>query len=190
MTSSGTAPLVMTTGLGTGPQSRQEMIAACARVFRRDIPPARDRESSRDRKARRSRRWPTTSSLMDHPKVRACPSDRAVDRNRKGHGVAARHPGRVEKLVLAAPWTHGDDLLDLIQHVRMAADGMPAELYASSMRYCCIPPRYRREHTSRFATAADATGVKRMRQVCGARLEAILRFDARPCIRSSRARRW
>ncbi|AUL16826.1 alpha/beta hydrolase family protein [Bordetella bronchiseptica GA96-01] len=177
-------PLVMTTGLGTGPQSRREMIAQLAREY--SVVTYHQRGTGKSSPGPQGQAIEALAddivALMDHLKFERVRLIGLSTGTGKATVVAARHPGRVEKLVLAAPWTHGDDLLDLIQHVRMAAaDGMPAELYAQFNAVLLYPPRYRREHASRFAAAAaDAAGVKTDAAGLRARLQAILRFDARP----------
>src|SRR5690606_36770726 len=100
----------------------------------------------------------------------------------KATAVAAFHPDRVKKLVLAAPWTHGDELLTLVQSIRIAAaEAMPSKLYCHLNALLLYPPRYRRDHASKFNAAADSASLTRIDAAnLKARLEAILSFDARP----------
>jgi len=105
-----------------------------------------------------------------------------------GHAIAAGHPGRVKKLVLAAPWSHADEHLVVVQELRKAAAAaLSPEQYARFNAALLFPPEFRREHAAAFARVAlqakdrpqDATAI-------AARLDAILAFDARglwPAIR-------
>lgn len=176
--------LVLTTGQGTGPEARAELIAGLARdhtVLTYD-----QRGTGRSERVAQGQPIETLAEdilgLMD-----AAGFARAhVVGHSTGTGMAtalaARHPGRVTRLVLAAPWTHGDAYLRMIQDMRMAAARtMPPDHHAQLNAAIIYPPEYRRAHHRRFAAMAmkaldapqDAVGI-------AARLNAILAFDARP----------
>ena len=98
-----------------------------------------------------------------------------------GHSIASSHPDRIDKLILAAPWSHADEHLTGVQELRKAAAvRLSPEQYARYNAALLFPPEFRREHAAGFARAAalakdhphDAAAI-------AARLDAILAFDAR-----------
>lgn len=177
-------PLILTSGLGTGPSARAGMIAGLARDY--CVVTYDQRGTGRSSPAAQGQSIEMLGrdivALMDHLKFDRVHLVGLSTGTGKATAVAAHHPDRVHKLVLAAPWTHGDALLGLVQHIRIAAAGsMPPDLYTQLNAMLLYPPRYRREHASRFDAAAKAAAGRKP-DVDGlrARLEAILRFDARP----------
>jgi aminoacrylate hydrolase len=103
-----------------------------------------------------------------------------------GQALAAAHPARAASLVLAAPWTHADAHLTVMQNLRKTAAAlMDPESYARFNAALLFPPQFRRAHEAGFARMAaamrdqpqDAADIAR-------RLDAILAFDARPLWRS------
>lgn len=95
---------------------------------------------------------------------------------------ATSHPQRVNRLVLAAPWTHGSPEFQQIQRLRQAAArALDPEQYLRFNALLLYSPDYRRDHAGRLNNLAlqacqrpqDSAGI-------AARLEAILAFDARP----------
>jgi len=99
-----------------------------------------------------------------------------------GISLAARYPARVTSLVLINPWSWGDPHLTTMQTLRQAAArALDAEQYARFNSALLFPHDYRRKHQagfdalSRAAAAPDA-------QSFATRLDAIMRFDARPLL--------
>lgn len=101
-----------------------------------------------------------------------------------GIAAAADHPARVSAMILAAPWTHADDHLTIMQNLRMTlADTLEPTPYQRFNAALLYPPEYRRAHAAGFAHIAnrapdyphDAADIAR-------RLSAILAFDARPLL--------
>lgn len=178
------SPLVLTAGQGTGPEARAELIASLAKHHR--VLSYDQRGTGRSEPAPQGQPIEELAGdiagLMDHVGF-----DRAhLMGLSTGTGMATSfavsHPDRLERLVLAAPWTHGDADLQVLQTLRKAAaSAMPADHYVHLNALLIYPPEYRRAHFARFEALArkalqapqDATGI-------AARLDAILRFDARP----------
>lgn len=97
-----------------------------------------------------------------------------------GLAFAAAYPDRVERMVLAAPWSHGDPYLTTMQRLRIAAaEALDAASYARFNASLLYPPSYRRKHEAGFARQAAEASPPDARQFAK-RLEAILAFDARP----------
>lgn len=98
-----------------------------------------------------------------------------------GQSIASSHAGRIEKLVLAAPWAYADEHLTSIQELRKAAAvALAPELYASFNALLLFPPEFRRAHAAGFArAAAQAKDHPHDPSAIAARLNAILAFDAR-----------
>lgn len=98
-----------------------------------------------------------------------------------GHLIAAKHPGRVDRLVLAAPWSHADEHLVGIQELRKAAAAALApDHYANFNAVLLFPPEYRRAHAAAFAEAAErAKKSPQNAAAIAARLDAILALDVR-----------
>ena len=177
-------PLVLTTGQGTGPQARAELIAGLAAHFR--VLTYDQRGSGRSERVPQGQSMEELSDdiagLMD-----AAGFDRAhVIGHSTGTGkatcFAVRHAPRIDKLVLAAPWTHGDPDLQVLQNMRKAAARtMPPDHYVHFNALLIYPPEYRRMHFSRFqALAREAVGKPQDAEGISARLDAILALDARP----------
>lgn len=177
-------PLVLTTGQGTGPEARAELVAGLAARFR--VLTYDQRGSGR------SERVPQGQAMEELADDIAALMDWAgFERARVvGHStgtgkatcMAVRHAHRVDKLVLAAPWTHGDADLHVLQNMRKAAARtMPPDHYVHFNALLIYPPEYRRAHFERFQRMAkealdkpqDAPGI-------AARLDAILALDSRP----------
>ncbi|MCJ0764039.1 alpha/beta fold hydrolase [Variovorax terrae] len=175
-------PLVLTTGQGTGPEARAQLIDGLAR---------RHRVLSYDQRGTgRSERVPQGQSmeelahdllgLMDVAGFAQAHVMGLSTGTGKATALAAHHGDRVTRLVLGAPWTHGDDDLHVLQNLRKAAARtMPPEHYTHFNSLLIYPPEYRRQHAARFTQLAreaalqDAQGISQ-------RLDAILAFDARP----------
>jgi len=177
-------PLVVTTGQGTGPQARAELIGGLARdhaVLTYD-----------QRGTGRSERVPQGQSiealaedivaLMDAAGFSAAQVIGLSTGTGKATAFAARHPERVTRLVLAAPWTHGDADLQVLQNLRKAAARtMPADHYSHFNALLIYPPEFRRAQFSRFAQLAQAAlAAPQDAPGTASRLDAILAFDARP----------
>ena len=97
-----------------------------------------------------------------------------------GLALAHRHGARVDRMVLAAPWSNGDEYLSTTQHLRIAAaKALGAADYARFNASLLFPPAYRREHAAGFARQAAEAAAPDAAQI-SARLEAILAFDSRP----------
>jgi len=177
-------PLVLTTGQGTGSASRAELIAGLATRF--------SVLSYDQRGTGRSERVTEGQSIEDLAEDIVALMDAAGLTNAdvvglstgtgKATALAAYHPDRVKRLVLAAPWTHGDAYLRVIQNMRKAAARtMPADHYTQFNALLIYPPEFRREHASRFATLAeDALQSPPNADGLAARLDSILAFNALP----------
>ncbi len=99
-----------------------------------------------------------------------------------GLSVALGHPGRVDGLILASPWSHGDGHLTTMQQLRVAAArGLDPYRYAWFNASLLFPPDYRRAHEAGFEQmAVDAKNTPQDAEQISARLNAILSFDTRP----------
>lgn len=96
-----------------------------------------------------------------------------------GLAFAAAYGERVDRLVLAAPWSHGDPYLTTMQRLRIAAaEALGPADYARFNASLLFPPIYRRLHEAGFSRQASAaTAPDALRTA--ARLHAILAFDSR-----------
>ncbi len=178
------SPLVLTTGQGTGPQARAALIEGLARQHR--VLVYDQRGTGRSEAVPQGQSMDELADdivgLMD-----AAGFDQAhvlgiSTGTGKATSLAARHPQRVQRLVLAAPWTHGDEELHILQNMRKAAARcLPPDHYVHFNALLIYPPEYRREHAARFrALAEQALQSAQDAEGIAARLDAILRFDARP----------
>lgn len=182
---SGEGPtLVLAAGQGTGPEARAGLISLLAR---------RHRVLTYDQRGTgRSEKVAPGQSIEEHAQDLAALMDHlGIARAHlmgmsTGTGIAtcfaASNQRRVDRLVLAAPWTHGDADLQVLQNMRKeAARSMAPDHYVQLNALLIYPPEYRQAHFARFDALArkamtapqDAAGI-------AARLDAILRFDARP----------
>ena len=176
-------PLIVLMGQSSGPDGRDALLGGLARHF--TVITHDQRGTGRSQKVPEGFPIETLAAdvvgLMDHMGLaRAhllCHSTGCG----MGHVIAARHPERVGKLVLAAPWAYADEHLAGIQALRKAAAvALPPGHYANLNALLLFPPEFRRAHAAGFARAAarakahphDATAI-------AARLDAILAFDAR-----------
>lgn len=96
--------------------------------------------------------------------------------------LASAFPERIDRLLLAAPWTHGDAYFHTLQNLRKAAAAaLPPDQYVrlnSVLLYC---PAYLKAQAARFDELARRAGdTGQDAQGIAARLDAILDFDARP----------
>ncbi len=99
-----------------------------------------------------------------------------------GLSLASTHGSRIRRLVLAAPWSHGDDFLTSMQRLRVAAArALAPPDYARFNASLLYPPDHRRRHADGFARQA-ATAAPQDADAISDRLEAILAFDARPLL--------
>ena len=107
-----------------------------------------------------------------------------------GLAMASAAPGRVEALVLAAPWSHGDQFLSTMQNLRIsAAYALDPAPYAHFNTSLLFPPAYRRRFAKEFAAlAAQAIDEPHQPEVIEKRLRAILAFDARPLLNGVKCR--
>jgi len=178
-------PLVVTAGQGSGPEARAAWLAGLARAHR--VLSYDPRGTGRSERTAQGQSIEELAedivALMDHAGLERAHVVGVSTGTGKATALAARHPGRVERLVLAAPWTHGDEALRTLQQMRMAAARtMPPDHYVHFNALLIYPPEYRRAHAARFEALAqqallapqDAPGI-------AARLRAILAFDARAC---------
>lgn len=175
-------PLVIAAGQGTGPQARQPLTDGLARqhtVLSYD-PRGTGRSEPVPQGQSMEELAQDVLALMDAAKFEKARVLGISTGTGKATVLAALYPERVERLVLAAPWTHGDPALHILQNLRKAAArSLPPDLYVHFNALLLYDPAYRRAHAGRFAELAsralgqDAEGM-------AARLDAILRFDARP----------
>ena len=177
-------PLVITAGQGTGPEARQPLIDGLARQY--TVLTYDPRGTGRSDPAPQGQ--PIEELAQD---VLALMDAAGFDKARvmgvstgtgKATVLAARHPERVERLVLAAPWTHGDPQLHILQNLRKAgARTLPPDHFVHFNALLLYYPKYRRAHAARFdELARQALGRGQDADGIAARLDAILRFDARP----------
>lgn len=96
-----------------------------------------------------------------------------------GLALAQKYGDRVDSVVLAAPWSHGDAYLSMMQRLRIAAaETLGAADYARFNASLLFPPEYRRQHAAGFSQQAADAPLQDAAQI-SARLEAILAFDSR-----------
>ncbi len=176
-------PVVVTAGQGTGPEARAELIESLAR--RHTVVTYDQRGTGR------SERVPQGQSMAElADDIVAVMQAAGIARasvigistgTGKATALAAHHAPRVERLVLAAPWTHGDAELQVLQGMRKAAArAMPPDHYVQLNALLIYPPEYRRRHHDRFARLASAAiAAPHDAEGIAARLDAILAFDAR-----------
>lgn len=102
-----------------------------------------------------------------------------------GLSLAARYPESVSKLVLAAPWTHGDSHLSNLQTLRKsAAFLLNAEQYFIFNSVLLFPAEFRRAHEKAFEEMARKSALSpHDPESITHRLDAILDFDARSLFR-------
>lgn len=107
-----------------------------------------------------------------------------------GLSIAANHPERVNRLVLAAPWTFADAHLTTMQNLRVAAArSLEPVQYARFNAALLFPPDYRREQQAGFEQlAGEAADMAQNADEIERRLNAILAFDARPLLPSIRSK--
>ncbi|HEY0295449.1 MAG TPA: alpha/beta fold hydrolase [Bordetella sp.] len=176
--------VVVTAGQGTGPQARQALIDGLAR--RHTVLTYDPRGTGRSDPVPQGHDIETLAqdvlALMDAVKFEKARVIGLSTGTGKATVLAAQHPDRVERLILAAPWTHGDPEFFILQNLRKAAARtMPPEHYAHFNALLLYCPAYRREHAEQFAEMARrAIGLQQDAEGTAARLDAILRFDARP----------
>jgi pimeloyl-ACP methyl ester carboxylesterase len=177
-------PVVVTAGQGTGAEARAAWLAGLARhhlVLSYD-----QRGTGRSERTAQGQSMRELAddivALMDHAGMERAHVIGVSTGTGKATALAAQHPGRVDRLVLAAPWTHGDASLHTLQSMRKAAARtMPPDHYVHFNALLIYPPEYRREHAARFeALARQALAAPQDAAGIAARLDAILGFDARP----------
>lgn len=170
--------LVLTTGQGTGPEARAELLRGLAR--RHTVLTYDQRGLGRSQRVPQGQSIEALSddilALMDVVGFAKAAVIGMSTGTGKATALAARNPSRVGKLVLAAPWTHADAELLALQNMRKAAArDLPAAHHAQLNALLLYSADHRRLHRDRFAAMTapqDAAGI-------AARLDAILAFDAR-----------
>ena len=177
-------PLLVLMGQSTGPDGRGALIGGLARHY--TVITHDQRGTGRSQKVPEGFPIATLAAdaigLLDHLGIAKahllCHSTGCG----MGQVIAAHHPGRVAKLVLAAPWAYADDHLANVQALRKAAAAaLPPEFYARFNALLLFPPEFRRAHAAGFArAAAQAREHPHDAAAIAARLDAILAFDARP----------
>lgn len=176
-------PLVLTTGQGTGHEARAALVSGLAREHR--VLSYDQRGTGRSEPAVQGQSMQQLAddivALMDDAGFARAHVVGLSTGTGKATALAARHPSRVERLVLGAPWTHADAELQALQEMRKAAARtMPPEHHAQFNSLLIYPPEYRRLHAARFAALAQrARRVPQDAEGIAARLDAILAFDAR-----------
>ncbi|MEP6701674.1 MAG: alpha/beta hydrolase [Betaproteobacteria bacterium] len=176
-------PLLVLMGQSTGPEGRAALLGGLARHY--TVVTHDQRGTGRSQKVPEGFPIETLAAdaigVMDHLGIAKahllCHSTGCG----MGHTIAANHPGRVDRLVLAAPWSHADEHLANIQALRKAAAAALApEYYARFNALLLFPPEFRRAHAAGFArAAAHAKDHPHDAVAIAARLDAILAFDAR-----------
>lgn len=176
-------PLVLTMGQGTGPDARTgliTMLAASHCVLTYD-----QRGTGRSERVDAGQSMEAHAQdivgLMDHLGL----AKAHLMGISTGTGIAtvfaASHPERLDHLVLAAPWTHGDADLHVLQNMRKeAARSMAADHYTQFNALLIYSPEYRQQNAVRFeALARNALKSPQDATAIALRLNAILAFDAR-----------
>lgn len=177
-------PLVLTTGQGSGPEARAELVAGLSARFR--VLTYDQRGSGRSEPVSQGQSMEELAddiaALMDAAGFARAHVVGHSTGTGKATCLAVRHAARVDKLVLAAPWTHGDADLHVLQNLRKAAARtMPADHYVHFNALLIYPPEYRRRHFDRFERMArEALARPHDSEGLAARLDAILALDARP----------
>lgn len=103
-----------------------------------------------------------------------------------GLSIVASHPTVVNAMVLAAPWTHGDEHLTGMQNLRVVVAGLlDPHQYLHFNHALLFPPAYRRENQEGFKQLVERASDKPQdAKEIARRLSAILAFDARPLLAS------
>ena len=178
------SPVVVTAGQGSGPEARAELINGLARQH--TVLSYDQRGTGRSTRGHQGQSMQELAgdivALMD-----AAGFDRAhvigiSTGTGKATALAALHPSRVTRLVLAALWTHADPDLQRIQNLRIAAaQTLPPDHYVHLNTLLCYSTDFRRANFARFTQLAqDALAHPQDAPGIAARLNAILAFDARP----------
>jgi pimeloyl-ACP methyl ester carboxylesterase len=99
-----------------------------------------------------------------------------------GLAMVSANSERVDRLILAAPWTHADKHLTTMQQLRIAAaHALDPYHYACFNASLLFPPTYRRTYEADFERIASETKTApHDAEQISNRLNAILSFDARP----------
>ena len=177
-------PVVLSRGLGTGPQAREMLLSGLARRHR--VLSYDQRGTGRSQRTQQGQTMQELAvdiaAVMDHAGIGRAHVIGVSTGTGKVTALAASQPQRVERLVLAAPWTHADPALHTLQAMRKAAARtMPPDHYTHFNALLIYPPEYRRLHAARFeALALQALSAPQDAEGIAARLDAILAFDARP----------
>ena len=177
-------PLVLTIPLSLGPQARAALVAAFAVKYR--VLTYDSRGTGRSGPAKRQQTIEAFADDLYELMKEADFENAVVVGLSTGTGVAtalaANYQDRVSHLVLAAPWTHGDADLHVLQNIRKAAARtMPPDAYSHFNTLLIYPPDYRRQRFERFnSMALQACVTPQDPVLISARLDAILAFDARP----------
>lgn len=177
------APLVLTAGQGTGREARADLIGGLARRY--TVLTYDQRGSGRSERVDEGQSIEALAddiaALMDIAGFARARVVGVSTGTGKATALAATRPDRVERLVLAAPWTHGDTHLLRMQNLRKAAARtLPADHYSNLNATLIYTPEYLREHRGRFDELAQAAlRVPHDATRIAARLDAILAFDAR-----------
>ena len=107
-----------------------------------------------------------------------------------GIGLAAREPQLVSRLCLAAPWTHGDSYLRMVQNFRIkAATSMNKEEYEQLNSLILFSPDFVMEYLAEAKTSSQESPGQQVdvSEIVG-RINAILDFDARPLLSRIRSK--
>lgn len=181
--SGGGEPLVLLMGQSTGPAGRDDLVKGLAQHY--TVITHDQRGTGRSQKVQEGSAIATLAAdvigLMDFLDLGKahllCHSTGCG----MGHSIASSYPGRVNKLILAAPWAYADEHLTGVQELRKAAAvALSPEQYACFNAMLLFPPEFRRENAAGFARAAlQAKDHPHDASAIAARLNAILAFDAR-----------
>lgn len=177
-------PLVIIAGQGSGPAARQPLIDGLAKHH--TVLSFDPRGTGRGDPAPQGDSMETlaldTLALMDAVNFDTASIMGLSTGTGQATVLAANHARRVERLVLASPWTHGDSDFHTLQSLRKAAARtLPPDHYVQFNALLLYYPLYRRLHAERFnEMARQALGKRQDADGIAARLDAILAFDARP----------
>lgn len=176
-------PVVITAGQGTGPQARAALIEGLARQH--TVLTYDQRGTGRSPPGPQGQTIEQLAGdvigLMNAAGFQSAHVIGISTGTGKATALAAMHPERVTRLVLAAPWTHADPDLQRVQNLRKAAArSLPPDQYVHLNALLIYPPEYRRQHFAMFSRMAqDALTRPQDAKGIAARLDAILAFDAR-----------
>ena len=178
------SPLLLSAGQGTGPQSREPLIAGLAQHH--SVLIYDQRGTGRSSPAEQGHSIEALAqdvlALMDTVQWPVADVVGLSTGTGMATAFASEQPTRVSHLVLAAPWTHGSREFRWLQELRKsAARCLSPTLYSQFNQLLLYSPDYRRDNYERLEQlVSDAQNRPHDAIGIAGRLDAILAFDARP----------